>query len=115
MIYYRYTESYDSQGITIWLTQFIVQRETKCYVWVKPNYGGKLRKVMKGALRSYCYPTKDDAWVSYLARKKSQSMHAKVALAVSSFMIENAPKKAPCNLQFIGKPAEFDNFNFGDY
>lgn len=115
MVYYRYSESCEPEGISVWLTQYHVHRETKCYAWVKPSYGGKVRKVRKGALRSHCYATKQEAWTSYLARKKSQHHHATHALTVSKFMIENAPKDAPENLQFIGKPVEFNSYHWGDY
>jgi hypothetical protein len=57
--------------VVVQLTEFPVIRRTKCGAWVD-NFGTP-RFVLLSARKQFACPTKEDAKVSFLARKKAQA------------------------------------------
>lgn len=61
------------KGAAIHLRAFMVTKETPCGVWLADE-GGVLmdRWVSKTSRKRYAFPTKEEAWESFIARKTKQ-------------------------------------------
>ena len=65
-ILFRYDRDYDGYA----LMKLPVLRRTRRGAWV--DFYGKEKFVLGGARKRFAYPTKDEAFVSFLRRKKKQ-------------------------------------------
>lgn len=82
---YRYEDALGYDALEVRLIEFDVIRETeKGYWFVESRLNSKAfeamaerskRWVSKCSRKRYCYPSKDDAWESYVIRKKRQLGH----------------------------------------
>lgn len=60
-------------GVAIYLRVFTVKRETPCGVWLADECGVSLNRwVSKTSRKKYAFPTKEEAWESFIARKTKQ-------------------------------------------
>jgi hypothetical protein len=117
MTYYRYNDgpfNYENEGYIL-LNSYEVLSETKCGVWIRfpdkdkytyhPSF--KFIRGKKFILEKYCgntptnkrfaWPTKDEALISYIARKEKQ-------IAILENQLENAK-------EFLAKAKERQNDN----
>lgn len=79
-VLYRFEDSMDHSHVTVIRREFVVIKETPKGFWFLPEwianvmpgeYQKKHRRwVSKDARKRYCYPTKAEAWASYLHRKQ---------------------------------------------
>jgi len=78
LIFYRY-DGYNR----ITADEYVCVRETPCSYWIVPKFyiSAKPRLIRKNAERSYAYPTKLEALVSFLHRKRWQIIHLERQLA----------------------------------
>jgi len=84
---YRYEDALGYDALECRLIEFEVIRETeKGYWFVESWLNNKAfesmverskRWVLKDARKRYCYPSKDEAWESYVIRKRKQLGHLK--------------------------------------
>ncbi len=86
---YRYRDTLGQDSVHLVLDSFKVVRETECYCWAaRSEYVprsqkefdrylemGLIKKVKKGADRSFCHVDKLSALRAYHQRKKSQARH----------------------------------------
>lgn len=77
--WYRYQDEpiatgyFDECGVAIYLRIFAVKKETPCGVWLADEYGVSLNRwVSKTSRKKYAFPTKEEAWTSFIARKTKQ-------------------------------------------
>lgn len=77
--WYRYQDEpiatgyFDERGVAIYLRVFAVKKETPCGVWLANEYGVSLNRwVSKTSRKKYAFPTKEEAWTSFIARKTKQ-------------------------------------------
>lgn len=71
-VMYRYEESqFDETYSRLWLRIFPVIKTTKHGVWIDLGYERK-RFVLQGARKCFANPTKEEAALSFLARKRRQ-------------------------------------------
>lgn len=69
LTFYRYHDAYYmGDRITLW--KFKAIRETPCGYWIL-DYSRE-RWVSKDSMRRFAYPTKEEAWVNFVARKNRQ-------------------------------------------
>lgn len=69
LTFYRYHDSY-YMGERITCYKFKAIRETPCGYWIMDDR--RERWISKTSMRRFCYPTKEEAWVNFVARKKRQ-------------------------------------------
>lgn len=74
MKFYRYEdrEIYD-RGIKIQKLTFQLEKETPCGYWITDGYNQ--RWISKTSRKRYAYPTKEEAYANFIARKKRQIEH----------------------------------------
>lgn len=61
------------RGVAIHLRVFTVKKETPCGVWLANECGVSLNRwVSKTSRKKYAFPTKEEAWASFIARKTNQ-------------------------------------------
>jgi hypothetical protein len=61
------------KSAAIHLRVFIVEKETPCGVWLAYESGLSLNRwVSKTSRKKYAFPTKEEAWDSFIARKTKQ-------------------------------------------
>lgn len=61
------------KSAAIHLRVFIVEKETPCRVWLACESGLSLNRwVSKTSRKKYAFPTKEEAWDSFIARKTKQ-------------------------------------------
>ena len=99
-IHYRYKDAVDHTGLLLVEEKFYPIRETECFYFILPewqynlyergliDYGKRASRVSKKGLRRKCYPSKEQAFESYLIRKKRQIWHANDALNRAKLAIE---------------------------
>ena len=78
-IFYRY-DGYDLLRVEEW----VAVRETQHGWWIRPPWptdGTGDRFILKDARKRHAQPTKEEALVSYIARKKWQILHLERQLA----------------------------------
>lgn len=77
-VLYRYIDTTTSRGYGFMLQRYHILRETPCGYWFVHLYEKTFstehkelskRWVSKSSRRRFCYPTKEEAWQSYRARK----------------------------------------------
>lgn len=92
---YRYRDSLGTEAVHLVLDSFKVVKETDCYCWIAKSSWvpkcpkefdryiemGLIKKVRKGADRSFCHVDKLSALRAYHQRKKSQARHLEQQLA----------------------------------
>jgi hypothetical protein len=103
MEFYRYEDIvYADIGVRINERKFKLLKETPCGYWILPDWGYNYpeseefkRWVSKVSKKRFAYPTKEEALVSYMARKKrqieilkSQLKRAEIALGKSETLYE---------------------------
>lgn len=116
-IHYRYRDAVDHTGLLLIEERFYPIRETKCFYFILPEwkyniykrgsmqgYAKTARRVSKKGLRRKCYPSKEQAFESYLIRKKKQIWHANDAL--------NRAKLAIDKLSGIGSPESLEDSQY---
>lgn len=83
--------------VSIDLERFTVIRETPCGYWFVPDWMASFphetiqeekRWVSKDAVRRHCYPTKQEAWVSFKARCRKRLQHKRRELAVARALVD---------------------------
>tara|TARA_R110002073_G_scaffold133936_4_gene281456 strand:+ start:10494 stop:10940 length:447 start_codon:yes stop_codon:yes gene_type:complete len=104
--HYRYDDCHYENGVKVELRRFYSVRETKCFHYVVNEWDFKLMKrwnfkklsdckytfvtvkrVMKGALRTYCNENKELALHSFEKRKLSQLNHAQTAISKATLSL----------------------------
>lgn len=102
-LFYRYTDFMDGRGkVKLEEELFFSIRATPSGHWVAPvYYQGQAeedihekRWVSSGAAKRHCYPTRAQAWDSYLRRKQRQVKILKSQLARAEYALQQA--KAVC-------------------
>lgn len=80
LIFYRY-DGYDSYSLKN-PTEYIAVSETKCGYWIvyKHYTAGKKRWISKTSVKRFAYPTKKEALVNYIFRKRSQISHNRASI-----------------------------------
>lgn len=115
--HYRFAETYDENGVILHCRRFVAIAETpQCYRviaehmaylassmpkdWIKKN----TRLVPKQSLRRHCYPSKAEAFQSYLKRKRSHIKRMEFSLEVAKYAKEMAEaiKDKPDAIDAIG-------------
>lgn len=72
-MFYRYDEcAYFEGRLEVVATEFYVLKHTPCGVWIESRFGSIKRFVLMSARKRYACPTKEEALVSFIARKKRQ-------------------------------------------
>jgi hypothetical protein len=97
MIFYRYDDSHWSDATTIDETKYYLVRETKCGYWVKHEYDNReeaLKFVLKSGRKRLCYPSKEEALISYLHRKRRRAGILNSQLAKNKRCMDIATKMA---------------------
>lgn len=76
------------------ITEYVVRKVTNCGVWI--NQGcyawGKLRFVNLGCIKTYAHPTKEEAFNSFVIRKRRQVKILTAQLERAKFNLELAEK-----------------------
>ena len=75
MKFYRYTDIRYTDGVRVHLNEFNLVKETPKGYWIKHDWDwddSDKRWVSKDGKNRYAYPTKKEAMVNFLARKKRQ-------------------------------------------
>jgi len=79
-VHYRYETAYGYRHVTAILMTFYVIKETRCGYWVVPSWQFPVsdpssvvvkrhRKwIRKDSRKRHCYPSKEEAWNSYMLR-----------------------------------------------
>lgn len=89
--YYRYREMlWTDNRISIVLDIYHVLKLTAKGVWIE-EYAGKKRFVLKGARKQFACPTKEDALISFRARKKRQIRILKHQLRRAELALKSEP------------------------
>ena len=93
MILYRYDSIYYESGPRVDLEEFDMVKETLCGWWIKQagihyDYGKKW--VSKTAKKRHAYPTKEEALISFKARKKRQISILKARLSGAEYELDIA-------------------------
>ncbi len=71
--FYRYNAWHYCDGCSdINAEVFYLHKETKCGYWIVPQYGSEKRWVSSTATKRYAYPTKAEALVNFVARKRCE-------------------------------------------
>lgn len=102
-VHYRYKDAVDHTGLLLVEEKFYPVRETDCFYFILPEWqynmykrgngnpeslAKRAKRVSKNGLRRKCYPSKEQAFESYLIRKKKQIWHANDALNRAKLAIE---------------------------
>ena len=69
--YYRYSEFRTSESVVLHLETFKMLKKTPCGAWIE-YYGGGKKFVLDAARKRFAWPTKEEALISFRARKKRQ-------------------------------------------
>jgi len=75
MKFYRYKDIRYTDRVRIHLNEYVLVKETLKGYWIKDDwdkYDDHKRWVSKDGKSRYAYPTKEEAMVNFLARKKRQ-------------------------------------------
>lgn len=99
-VLYRY-EGYDTDAMNDPI-EYSILSVTKCGWWIatgyipfrakhsKEEYQGEKKWVSKSGRKRYAYPTKEQAMVNYIARKKSQIKHCEGMGKLARLGLDNA-------------------------
>jgi hypothetical protein len=91
MLLYRYDDFMAEEGITLRLRSFEVARQTDKTYFIKMfEFSRVTRQCRKGAVRSFAYDNKEQAFNSYMQRKTKQAWHAKVAMQTAELSLKQA-------------------------
>ena len=94
--YYRYEEILISSvwyRVKLYLKILNVIKHTPCGVWLELPYGGGKRFVLKYARKQYALPTKEEALLSYYARKRIQIKIFTAKLEIAKAALEAKPEE----------------------
>ncbi|MFA5600827.1 MAG: hypothetical protein WDA06_09565 [Phenylobacterium sp.] len=69
-VLYRYDTKYNSYQIGIACTEYEILKKTPKGAWIEGK--GKRRFILDDACRKWAWPTKKEALISFLARKRKQ-------------------------------------------
>lgn len=101
-ILYRYERDFNIFGVTpdysIALVECEVLRPTKEGYWIKRPYSRKERWVSKTTTKRYAYPTKAEAYQSFVIRAKHAVKHCEHNLTTANKflkLVENSPVNGP--------------------
>ena len=133
-IHYRYRDAVDHTGLLLVEERFYPIRETEFFYFILPelqykiystgnmqSYAKTAKRVSKDGLRRKCYPSKEQAFKSYLIRKRKQMWHAKDALNRANLAIEklssidnpdNLERSQYKNCKLIGHAPFIDEYIF---
>lgn len=133
-VHYRYEDGVMQEGVVLIEKKFYPIRETTHFYFVLEEWEWKIYK--NGVINSYekkakrvskngrvrkCYPSKELAMQSYIARKKAQAMHAQDALDRAKYALQHLNEQSnfddlknskyqTCKL--LGRPDFVDNYIF---
>lgn len=111
--HYRYSDIHMEDGLHVNLHKYYSVYETECFHYVVDEWGFHqiklwnipalikinkeiiVKKVMKKALRSYCYESKEKALHSFIMRKKKQLLHAETAQSKATLSLLKVQKMKP--------------------
>jgi hypothetical protein len=104
MKFYRYDESVFDERPKIIESTFSLVKETPCGYWIKKDnenwrelfstFSSKQRWVSKTARKRFAYPTKEQALLSFIARKRRQIAITEWQLLTAESYLELATEKA---------------------
>lgn len=97
MIFYRYDDSHWADATTLNETKYYLIRETKCGYWVRYEYdnnGESPKFVLKSGRKRLCYPSKEEALISYMHRKRRRAGILNSQLAKNKRCMDIASKMA---------------------
>lgn len=69
LVFYRYVDA-NYMTVRIILRKFKAIKETPRGYWILE--GSKKKFILKESRKRYCYPTKEEAWGNFVARKRKQ-------------------------------------------
>lgn len=129
--HYRYSDAIHEDGFYLHLHTLFAIRETNCFYFCLTDFDYNLhrmgqdrskyaRRISKGGVVRYAYPTKKDALHHYKMRKQSQLRRAKDTLLRSSYAIKKLEnvinietvKSYGQDLVKLGKPEFINNYVF---
>lgn len=119
-IHYRFSDTYDAEGVEIICTEYVVLSETPKGYWVIQenqrnfweDWVKKHRRwVSKDSHKRFCYPDKERAFVSYCIRKNRQVQKLQFQLEVAM-----AAQKTASIMQGDAKAiSEIGGYNHGAF
>lgn len=115
---YRYVDLITEEGIELYIEEWTEIKKTPRGAWVQRFYMGhsigKKRFVLDGSGNRRCHQTKEQAWGSFKARKRSQFNRAKENMMRAEYAIEQIAKlvDAPAESSVLGKPDFWRSYVF---
>lgn len=95
--FYRFDDSLWADGTMLNETKFYEVRETKCGYWVRHEFdfrGEDLKFVLKSGRKRLCYPTRAEALLSFMHRKRVRASILNSQLNKNKRMADIANKMA---------------------
>jgi len=116
-VHYRYDSQASRYGVSIVLSRMYPTRQTECFYFLihpaqQSLHKAKERRVGKFSVRKYCYPTKEQALLSFKLRQEKRVEHAERSMAIAKRALRFLDDNDVGTLDSIniGMPEPLENF-----